>query len=200
MSVTVKAVDIEQVKAFFDKAPDIARKAMSMSINQVTVRKAEPSLRKEMRSQINFPSGYLESAGRFGVARKATPEDLEATIRGRDAPTSLARFQQYRDAKVARGKTLNVQVKPGATKSTDKAFLVTLKNNNLGLAIRLKPGQTPSRAYRPQQLDAKRNVWLLYGPSVDQVFKSVADKQMTAIAGMVSTEFERQFARMVTSG
>lgn len=197
MSTTIKAVNIEQVKDFFEKAPDIAKQAMSMAINQVAVRKAEPGFRKKMRNQVNFPAGYLESEGRFGTAKKAKPDDLEAVIRGRDRPTSLARFQQYRDAKVARGKTLKIQVKPGTVKSSDKAFLVSLKNDNLGLAIRLKPGQKPQSAYKPSLLDAKRNVWLLYGPSVDQVFKSIADDSVNEISSQVQSEFERNFARMV---
>lgn len=200
MSATIKAVNIEQVKDFFEKAPDIAKKAMSMAINQVATRKAEPNFRKKMRSQVSFPRGYLESEDRFGVAKKAKPADLEAVIRGRDRPTSLARFQQYRDARVARGKKLRIQVKPGSVKTSDKAFLVNLKNNNLGLAIRLKEGQKPQAAYKPTLLDAKRNVWLLYGPSVDQVFKSIADESMGEISNQVQTEFERNFARMVVNG
>jgi len=200
MSATIKAVNIEQVREFFDKAPGIAKQAMSMSINQVATRKAEPGFRKKMRSQVNFPRGYLESDGRFGMAKKAKPSDLEAIIRGRDRPTSLARFQQYRDARVARGKKLKIQVKPGTIKTSDKAFLVNLNNNNLGLAIRLKDGQKPQSAYKPTLLDAKRNVWLLYGPSVDQVFNSVADDSMGEISSQVQTEFERNFARMVANG
>ena len=198
MSVTIKAVDIETVAKFFEQAPDIAKKAMSMSINQIATRRAVPDMRKEMERQVAFPRGYL-SSDRFDVTRTASPDNLEAAISGRDRPTSLARFQQYRDVASSRGKALRVEVKPGQGKLQDvsKVFLVTLKNNNIGLAVRLREGGAPNKAYKPTLLDAKRNVWLLYGPSVDQVFRSVADDNMKPIQEAVVGEFERQFARMI---
>ena len=40
------------------------------------------------------------------------------------------------------------------------------------------------------------NVYLLYGPSVDQVFRSVADDKTPKILSDVTAEFLRQFARL----
>jgi hypothetical protein len=40
------------------------------------------------------------------------------------------------------------------------------------------------------------NVYLLYGPSVDQVFRLVADDRADDLAEMVENQFYRQFARL----
>jgi hypothetical protein len=41
------------------------------------------------------------------------------------------------------------------------------------------------------------NVYLLYAPSVDQVFKSAADTETPDVLDMMAVEFFRQFARLV---
>ena len=76
----------------------------------------------------------------------------------------------------------------------DQAFLVRLKNNNIGLAVRLKPGEVLQNSEKAVRLD--NNVYLLYGPSVDQVFRSVADDKTPKILSDVTAEFLRQFARL----
>jgi hypothetical protein len=40
------------------------------------------------------------------------------------------------------------------------------------------------------------NVFLLYAPSVDQVFRSVAETETPAVLDMMGNEFFRQFARL----
>ena len=39
-------------------------------------------------------------------------------------------------------------------------------------------------------------IWLLYGPSVDQVFRGVAAKRTSDIADLVMKKFYRQFSRL----
>ena len=80
----------------------------------------------------------------------------------------------------------------------DQAFLVRLKNNNIGLAVRLKPGEVLQNSEKAVRLD--NNVYLLYGPSVDQVFRSVADDITPSIQQSVSRQFFRQFTRLSSRG
>ena len=77
-----------------------------------------------------------------------------------------------------------------------KAFLVKLKNGNMGLATRDKA--LIDRAYKPVMLD--RGVYLLYGPSVDQVVRTVAEDALPNIGDKVFDEFLRQFARVTRRG
>ena len=148
-----------------------------------------------MREQINFPKGYLERGDRLAVVRKARKGDLTAVIRGRDRATSLARFLlpgQRPDNTAGRG--VRVEVKNGKVRNLKRAFIVKLRNGNMGLAVRLKPGETLANSDRAVRL--ADNVYLLYGPSVDQVFQGVADDRTDDLGAMVERQFYRQIARL----
>ncbi len=193
MSVFVRGEFLQDATKFFEDFPEIAERAAMMSINQVAERKAVPMIRHDAESQVNFPSGYLDGEDRLGVSQKATQGSLEAVITARDRPTSLARFI-VGEAKVGQA-GISVRVsKGGGGARMDKAFVVKLKNGNRGVAIRLKSGETPDRAYNPVAL--ADNVWLLYGPSVDQVVRTVAEASIPEIGNMLSDEFYRQFVRL----
>lgn len=142
---------------------------------------------RDMQEQIAFSATYLRS--RLTVSRKATQSSLEAAISGRDRPTSLARFVTR--GKVGKGQTgVDLTVTPGNGRHLAGAFLINLRNGNRGLAVRLAPGKTLANSRRAKKL--ANNLYLLYGPSVDQVFKGVADD-----IGPDALEFlEREFLRL----
>ena len=68
---------------------------------------------------------------------------------------------------------------------------------NMGLAIRLKPGERLANTQGAVRLTRGNrpgdNVWLLYGPSVNQVLRDVATRDTPAILRNVSLEFLRQW-------
>lgn len=192
MTYLVQGGFLREARQFFEDLPDITEQAVMMSINQVAERKAVPMIRRDVESQIAFPAGYLDQPDRLGVTRKANRNNLEAVITARDRATSLARFAPGQTPENSRGKPITIQVKKGRSKQLNKGFLVRLKNGNIGLATRDK--STISRAYKPVMLG--RGVYLLYGPSVDQVFKAVAADSLPAIGDLLSVEFFRQFARL----
>lgn len=195
MSVSVIADALKSTVRYFEDFPDLATKAMSMTLNQVSAREALPLIRKEMRDQVNFPKGYLERVDRLAVVRKANKRSLEAVIRGRDQATSLARFRAPgQTPQNTRGRGVRVQIQRGQTAVMRRAFLVTLRNGNMGLAVRLKPGEQLRNSTGAKSLE--NNVYLLYGPSVDQVFRTVAGDVTPEIVQSVTREFFRQFARM----
>lgn len=187
-------VAVEGLKdlARMDDVPEQVLAAARRAVNRTTDRARARSARL-MREQINFPARYLSGEeGRLQVVKYARGRDLEGIIRGRDRPTSLARFKtsgQLGEAGVS------IAVKPGLARRLPRAFLVRLRSgnggalNNLGLAIRTRDGQAPRAAYRP--LPFGKNLWLLYGPSVDQVFRSVAEDVKPETADFLEREFQR---------
>lgn len=194
MSVFVQGNFLKEAREFFEEFPQISEQAAVMSINQVAERKAVPMIRRDAESQVAFPSGYLDSPDRLEVSRKATASNIEAVVTARDRPTSLARFAPGQSPESTRGKGVTVTVKKGRSRTLQRAFMVRLKNGNVGVAIRLKPGERPDRAYKPVAL--ANNVYLLYGPSVDQVVRTVAEESLPEIGEFLSKEFYRQFTRL----
>lgn len=192
MNLAIHTRGLLDVQRFYDRLPDVAARAASLAVNDTTTRTALPQIRNDMGAQIAFPSGYLKLPSRLGVTRKASPQSLEARITARDRPTSLARFSTPTGA---RTKGIRVEVKRGARKLLKKAFIVGLKNGNSGLAIRLKDGEKVE-GKRDEAVRLSKNVYLLYGPSVDQVFKGVAPTKDAIIQRELSKQFLRQFARL----
>lgn len=204
MTAQIIATGLDEFARFFESVPDLANEAAFFAVND-TSRDTVPLLKRTMRKQINFPSKYL-NAERLSIRRKATRSRLEATISGRDRPTSLARFAEGATPENSRKAPIIVHVKPGKKKvlnkpsSKTKAFLVRLRNNNIGLAVRLPKGETLSnsegaipltRGKRPDE-----NVYLLYGPSVDQVLQGVIPDSTDEITRMLQSNFLRQFTRL----
>lgn len=178
-----------------DPSAAIAENAVR-AINK-TIERSRASASRIMRSQVNFKAGYLSRQDRLGVTKKATRADLEAVITGRHRPTSLAQF--VRGAAVVgsrRRAGVTVEVKPGLVQRLPKAFFIKLRAGNTdagpgntGLAIRLPQGKRPDRAYKPTLVG--KNLWLLYGPSIDQVFDDAANDISPDAAEFLEAEFLR---------
>lgn len=196
MSSLVRGTVLSDARRYFEELPHIAERAAAMSINQVVERDGLAMMKTDINSQVAFPTGYLNTDGRLEVTRRAREDNLEAVITARDRPTSLARFAPGQTPQSTRKGGVTVQVKRGKTTHMKKAFLVRLKNGNMGLAVRLKPGETLSNKTYGKPVMLGKHVFLLYGPSVDQVFQTVAEESLPEIATMVTKEFYRQFARL----
>lgn len=155
-----------------------------------------------IQAQINLPKSYLEpSAGRLTVAQKATRGNKEAIIRARGRPTSLARYATSTTFNKA---GVRLRVQPGQTSFMKRAFLIKLPGKdgdtetqfNAGLAIRLRPGE--SLRNKTRQVKLQKNLYLLYGPSVQQVF---LDNQGNGVAKDMAPEtakaLEAEFLRLL---
>jgi len=199
VTVSVLARGLKDIERYFEQLPEVAEKSIVLAINDVSSKKGMTLIRKTMRAQISFPKGYLEK-GRLAVFRKAYKGRPEATIRGRDRATSLARFALPGQAPGQKRKFgTRVQVQPGAVRNMKRSFLIKLKNNNVGLAMRFPAGQAPEKSQAAVPLGTS-GLWLFYGPSVEQVFRDVAEEVKPAIGDMIEAEFYRQFARMARYG
>lgn len=180
-AVAVKGIrSIQEV----DELDPAIVKAAKLAVN-ATVRRGQRKAARSMERQIRFPRGYLTgSDGRLAIAKFASESSLEALLRGRDRPTSLARFVSG-GAKPGQRGGVSVEVDPGIAKFMPGAFALKLRNNNIGLAIRTN---------RPPSIGAKKiseSLYLLYGPSVDQVFDKTRDEISDDLGDFLNSEFQR---------
>lgn len=206
MPARITTIGLQEAEQYLESQPLVARKAAKLSINDTTRRKAIPQFRRSMREQIAFPAGYLNDQERFGVRKLATEDDLTAIISARFRPTSLARFAvgARTPGAVRRRGGVRVRVNPGGGKRIGGAFFIRLRRGkdtsdgfNLGLAIRLKPGQRlKGRRRGAQGVQLDENLYLLYGPSVDQVFRDVSVSDSPKVADQLVREFLRQYVRL----
>lgn len=169
------------------------------AINRVAASGRTEAGRRILR-EVKLPGSYLNpSAKRLYVSRKATRRSLEGIITARRRPTSLAR---YVIGNPKRGEGVTVEVRPGQARYMRRAFLVRLPagngpvdtKSNLGLAVRLRPGQTMDNKTQTRRL--ANGLYLLYGPSVQQVFidnagGGVAEDLSPKLASKLGDEFLR---------
>lgn len=206
MSARIAARNLLEIDEFLSAQPENARTAARLAINDIASRRAVPRLRKAMREEVNFPAGYLEDTERFGVTRRATDADLSATITARFKPTSLARFasnQSFEGARRTGGVSVKVNTS-GAGARIKGAFFVKLRRGgdnsdgfNVGLALRLRPGERlTGRRKGSTGVELAPNLYLLYGPSVDQVFRETSVAESPVIADELQQEFLRQYVRI----
>lgn len=143
---------------------------------------------RQIREELAFPARYLQS--RLTVSRRASGTSLQGVISGRDRPTSLARFVKNRNQTPGKA-GVTVQVSASAAKRMNRAFLMKLKNGNLGLAMRLKEGERLANKKNIVKVGA--GLYLLYGPSIDQAFSEIIPEQEEG-----ATEYlEREFLRLM---
>lgn len=191
----VVAVDGLSALRTLESIPNEVKRAALQAVNKAT-RDGRASSARAMREQVNFSARYLSgNDGRLAITKQATQNDLEAVITGRFRPTSLARF--VTGGTVGGRNGVRVQVAPGFAKYMRRAFLIRLRagtadldtKSNLGLAIRLRPGENINNKKSIVRLQG--NLALLYGPSVSQVFAGVANDEAPGIAEKLEQEFLR---------
>ena len=183
-----------------DSIPERVRRNAVRAVNFAAGRARTRSAR-EMREQVAFPASYLSGENGRLTLRKAANIDGEAVITGRFRPTSLARF-------ATRGTPgrpgVSLMVKPGFATRSNRMFLMRLRagnadldtKSNLGVAIRLRQGETITGKKVTLQRLGKTGLHLLYGPSVNQVFRAVAEGELPA----TEADLEREFARLMEAG
>lgn len=171
----------------FSGAPKRIRRNAARAINRTT-QKVRTDSAREMRQQVAFPARFLSGRqGRLFIDQKATPDRLESFIRGRFRPTQLSRF--LKGSRTPGRKAPRVEVEPGNIQKMERGFLLPLRNGNIGLAIRLRPGERIEN--KKQMVQISGNIYILYGPSVDQVFRTVADDAALPAARLLEEEFLR---------
>lgn len=200
----VVAIEAKLAISYIGEMPENVKSALISALNRTADRTRTRADRK-IREEVAFPASYLRPGeGRLVVSQKARAESLQAVVTGRGRPTSLARFAV--GSKPRSGNKLgsvSVTVKPGQKADINRAWIISLPgapdSKNLGLAVRTEGGP-PRGAYAPKQLKAfGPNVWLLYGPSVDQVLFSARNNGgvVEEIAPEVMLDLEAEFGRLI---
>lgn len=128
-----------------------------------------------MKESVRFPAGYL-SPDRYDVKKGQGFRDAVITARFR--PTSLARFATSAGPRNG----VHLEVTPGKRIHMKSAFLINLRNGNTGLAMRsgafdriysqLQARGLAGGIFAPDS--GKDGIEILYGPSVDQVFRNIS--------------------------
>ncbi len=161
----------------------------------------------EIRKKVNLPARYVtggNAAARLAVTRRARGEDLEAIVTGRDRPTSLARYSSSTKTIGRRRSPIRVQVeKGGAGGVFENAFFMRLRkgsaavmeeNSNIGLAVRLKPGERIRN--KKDMVPFGGGLYLLYGPSVGQVYRTVAEETVGKVSDRLQDRFSDHMERL----
>lgn len=189
----VVAIDGLSALRDIETLPETIRLAAQRAINK-TVDRTRTRASEQIRKQVSFKARYLDdsSNGRLAVSKRASGDDLEARITGRFRPTSLAQFVT---SSGKRGVTVKVQ--PALARRSKRMFLIPLRAgfdvdaplSNVGLAIRLKPGERVE--HKRKMISMGKGLYLLYGPSVSQVFANVAEDVSPEAAEFLEREFLR---------
>lgn len=197
------AVVVEGIETLAD-VRDYGKRIKIVSVQAVNkvARDQRAEAAKRIGEQINLPKRYLgPSAGRLTVTQQATRNRLEARITARGRPTSLARFSKGSPG--GRG-GVTVEVHKGQARRMKRAFLIRLPQGssltetrfNLGLAMRLRPGESVNNKIRQVQLS--KGLVLLYGPSIQQVFLDNQGKGVAAdIAEPTAKKLEAEVFRLL---
>lgn len=197
MSLVITLEGARDLESRFALMPQQAATAARIAINDAA-KMALGLARKQIYAEVAFPRGYLNREDRLRVSRPATNQQLEAVVSGRDRPTSLARFVPDGTRVGRKGSTsITVTVKPGQPRVLQGHTRLFNFSGNRLLVLRLKPGQRPSAAYHPRPIFGPNSgMWILYGPSVDQVFRGVADDISPAVTDHARAEFDRVFTAL----
>lgn len=201
-NVTISTEGLEDMEKYFREAPEKAVIAAQRAINYAA-RKYGRSTAKAVEAQLNFKTKLYNDTsparGRISVLL-ASRQTLTATVRASSEPLLLSKFAvnepKGKSRAKFRGVTPKVQVTKGSVKDMPGSFYVPFKNGQVGLAIRLKKGESirnrhSGRTYPLFKKDP--SVQVLYGPSLDQAF---ATKTIDAV-GPVSRDVREEFLRQL---
>lgn len=206
LEVSIKGLPI--VQNFFQRFPQQSAIAQRDAINTVG-RYAYAESSRLIRQQVNLTQNYLGSAAagnRLKITQRATESRPVLRISANLRAVSLARFAGNRDVAASRrGKGVRITVKPGSSRTLRSAFLVKLRPGtqtiaeqfNLGLVVRVPKNGTINVA-NPRRYSRKDpNLFLLYGPSVDQIFRQVREDVEDGVVDRLTAEYLRQMGRQL---
>ncbi|MBT9159042.1 MAG: hypothetical protein DDT26_00291 [Dehalococcoidia bacterium] len=204
MSVTIEISGLQELQSLFERGPEAAEIAERLAVND-TIDWARRQASKRIRGEIAFRARYLgngDDDGALSVPKKSRGSGDYAVLRARNDARSLASFATPRFGPGKRNPKLRVGT--GRSTNIERGFGVRLRrgnadidseNYNLGLAIRLKPGERVQNKTRMRAFGTS-GLYLLYGPSVAQVFDDVAIEMRDEVANYLADQFVRQFVRL----
>mgnify|MGYP001156600531 CR=1 FL=1 len=191
----IEQIGLNEAKEAFAELPVKLRSALIASINNV-VPNAHSLAVEKITEQVALTKGYVKS--RLYISQRASNTDPMAVISGRVRSTQLRRYggkQLFSAAKLPGKRRLagtSVGVKTGGSQQVLKhAWIIKLKYGEqsagagltMGIAQRTGSGRDDYR--------------ILYGPSVDQVFRDVKDEIRPDVEQLLADEWLKQMRGLV---
>lgn len=184
---------LDRFEKMIHDAGVIGARAASLAINE-TAFFARRLSSVQIRKELNLSAGYI--GHRLTVRKVAKPNDLEAVVRAEDRPTSLAQFSNSPRRFGRQRLPPRVKVAAGGSNSPMRgAFFLRLAGNNVGIAVRLKPGERVRN--KKQMSGVSSGLYLLYGPSVGQAFGSIAEKLLPQISDNLEVRTAHHLERLL---
>lgn len=196
---------LDRLADYYRRYPQLAERAGTLATND-TAAHALALARRAVRTDANLTASYINDPDKLRIAKRAGRVSGEAVVLANARPISLARYAVGGNFGRQQGVTVRVK-RGGASKRLRQAFLLPLRRGNQdvdvgagvynrGLALRLPPGQTIRNKRVAKKLKGGGNTYLLYGPSVHQIFRQSLPK----ISGDAADYFERRFLYQISRG
>lgn len=197
---------LDRLASYYRRFPELADRAGTLATND-TAAHALALARRAVRTDANLTASYINDPDKLRIAKRAGGASGEAVVLANARPISLARYAPKMQA-FGKQKGVTVKVKRGAAgKHMPRAFLIPLRRGNQdvdvgmgvynkGLALRLPEGQTIRNKRVAKKLKGGGNTYLLYGPSIHQIFRQSLPK----IADDTANYFERRFLYQIGRG
>jgi hypothetical protein len=202
--ITIELRALDSVEKYFKSLPQKADQAARFAVRYATKQGATMA-KREIARQVNLSQAYIgnpaDQNAPLHITKFPKPGDNEGIIGARPRATSLARFATGAVTFNTR-KPVRVRVHRGLTKVLrERAFYIKLRkgaaltqdNYNLGIAVRLKKGETLENKHTGAKTGP--GIAVLYAPSVEQVFQSVNAEILPDVSLALEKEFLRQMAR-----
>lgn len=203
--IEIQLRGLETVEKYFVTLPDRTNKALKLAVNDAALYGARLG-KKQIMAEVNRSSAYLGNPknvnSKLARIKTASVNDLESIVQANHRLASLAGFS---NSPVSFGRpksAIKVKVGKGGAKEVKRGFFIRLKkgdvltedNYNLGIAIRLKPGEKVGNKKVSKAKDSR--IAVLYGPSVEQMFNRITPEIADDVLAFAEREFLRQFDRL----
>lgn len=197
--IRISSAGIQGLAEFVARTPEVAAEAAKLAVGDAAEWGRNLS-KREMVSAVNLPADAL-AGRRFRISQRPTTANPEAVISADNNPLGLSRFVVSQKARGAAHPKVRILV-GGATKSFSDpdikgsySFLIPTPGgaDGVGLALRTKEPLRNSSAARK----IGRDLYLLSGPSVNQMFGQLMPTIVPRVEAKLQTEFARQYERLI---
>jgi hypothetical protein len=191
--IVVSSTGIRGLEEAIRRFPEDAKQAAKFAVND-TIEWAKVHIKAGILAQIAVPDDSITPA-RFGISRRASISSLEARLSASNQGLGLIRF--VTSPRFANAKSPTVRVKPrGREEELKRAFLIKTpgaKTASFALDVRAPGGLAKSRAAR--RIPGS-DVYILSGPSPNQLLANIAPKLLPEIELRLNTQWARQYERL----
>ncbi len=191
--LVVAGKGIESLERYVARLGDGATKAAVMAVND-TAEWARVRIKRQMQSEVQLTESAFANR-QFAVTRRANTAELQATLSASRQPYSLSRFKTGDVGFGPSAGPVKVRIKTGgSTVPLKRAFYLRAPNGAVGIAVRSKKPLDNSRGARRVR---GTDIYVLFGPSPDQLMRRLAPDSVPAVENYLNREFSRQIVRVI---